>query len=96
MKDLKGFLEAIYNDKKLAEKVNEAKDVKEMVKIANEAGYAVTEDEMNDFLMEAVAGGKATLRSIIKDAGSWFEKTGKKAGKWFKKAGNDINDFFTK
>ena len=57
MKDLKAFLEVMGKDKALSEKVRGAKDVKEMVKIANEAGYAVTEDEMNDLLLEAVAGG---------------------------------------
>ena len=57
MKDLKAFLEVMGKDKALSEKVRSASDVKEMVKIANEAGYAVTEDDMNDLLMEAVAGG---------------------------------------
>lgn len=57
MKDLKAFLEVMGKDKELSEKVRGAKDVKEMVKIAKEEGYAVTEDEMNDLLMEAVAGG---------------------------------------
>ena len=57
MKDLKAFLEVMGKDKALSEKVRSASDVKEMVKIANEAGYAVTEDDMNDLLMDAVAGG---------------------------------------
>lgn len=61
MKDLKAFLEAMATDKELEEKVRGAKDVKEIVEVAKEAGYAVTEEEINDFMMEAVAGGKVTL-----------------------------------
>lgn len=57
MKDLKAFLEVMGKDKEFSEKVRGAKDVKEMVEIAKEEGYSVTEDEMNDFLMEAVSGG---------------------------------------
>lgn len=65
MKDLRAFLEVMGKDKELSEKVRGAKDVKEMVKIAKEEGYSVTEDEMNDILMEAVAGGKFNLDSFI-------------------------------
>lgn len=57
MKDLKAFLEDVKTNKELSAKVSEAKDAKEMVAIANAAGYTVTEDEMTDFLMESVSGG---------------------------------------
>ena len=57
MKGLKEFLEVMGKDKELSAKVKGAGDVKEMVKIAKEEGYAVTEEEMNEFLLEAVSGG---------------------------------------
>ena len=77
MKDLKAFLEVMGKDNELSEKVRGAKDVKEMVKIANEAGYAVTEDEMNDFLMQAVAGGswESWGLGILKDTFNTFGNT---------------------
>lgn len=77
MKDLKAFLEVMGKDNELSEKVRCAKDVKEMVKIANEAGYSVTEDEMNDFLMQAVAGGswEGLALGVLKDGFNTFGST---------------------
>lgn len=56
-KGLKEFLEVMGKDKELSAKVKGAGDVKEMVKIVKEVGYEVTEEEMNEFLLEAVSGG---------------------------------------
>lgn len=91
MKDLRAFLEAMAKDKVLAEKVGDADGAKEIVEIAKEAGYAVTEEEIIDILMEAVSGGKSKY-----DAAFWTDigltvinTTGDFLGKFGEASGNE-------
>lgn len=81
MKGLKAFLEVMGKDKELSEKVRNAKDIKEMVKIAKRADYEVTEEEMNDFLLSAVAGGvnfdmDTFLAGTLQSAGQGLQVAG--------------------
>ena len=58
MKGLKEFLELLAEDKALQEEVKKVKnDTAEIVKIAKKHGYTFTEQEYDDFKMEAVSGG---------------------------------------
>ena len=91
MKDLRAFLEAMATDKVLAEKVGDANGAKEIVEVAKEAGYAVTEEEITDILMEAVSGGKGKY-----DAAFWtnlglsiVNTTGDILGKFGEASGNE-------
>lgn len=87
MKDLKAFLEAMATDKELAEKVGDADGAKEIVEIAKEAGYAVTEEEITDILMEAVSGGKIDAAfwtdlgvTVVETTGAVLSKVGEASG----------------
>lgn len=56
-KGLKEFLESLKSNKELAEKLSKLDDAKEIVALAKENGYEVTEEEVMDMKMEAVSGG---------------------------------------
>lgn len=53
MQDLKGFINKLSSDEKLAQKVKAAKDIKEVVAIAKKEGYFFSEDDL-----AKVAGGE--------------------------------------
>ena len=77
MKGLKEFLEALENDQSLMKEVEKAQnDSAKIVGIAKTHGYEFTEDEFNDFLMEAVSGGgKVGVLGIVldKSINNWVE-----------------------
>ena len=78
MKGLKEFLEALEKDNILMEKVEKAQnDSAKIVEIAKNYGYEFTEDEFNDFLMEAVSGGRIDFKGIFtamkKGLDNWAE-----------------------
>lgn len=56
IKSLEDFVRLANSDKVLQEKIKNAKNVEELVKIAKEAGYAASKEERKK-LMNAVAGG---------------------------------------
>lgn len=98
MKDLKAFLEEVAKNEALAERMNGTKDVSEMVQIATDEGFEVTEEEMTEFLMEAVSGGKGfdwrqagldLARDTLNSAGDAlnFMSQGASAGDAFTAAG---------
>jgi len=69
MKGLKEFLLLLKEDKKLFSEVEKVQDdTAKVVEIAKSHGYTFTEDEYNDFKMEAVSGGF--------DAGQFFGSLG--------------------
>ena len=74
MKGLKEFLELLKEDKSLLEEVKKVQDDSaKIVEIAKKHGYEFTEEELNDAIMEAVAGGGNAFLSglwgMAKDAG---------------------------
>ena len=56
IKSLEDFIRLANSDKDLQEKIKNAKNVDELIKIAKEAGYAASKEERKK-LMNAVAGG---------------------------------------
>ncbi len=56
-KGLQEWMKELEGNKELAKKVQEMKDPKDIVKIAHENGYEITEDEIMDAVLESVSGG---------------------------------------
>lgn len=92
MADLREFFEAVENNEKLAEKLNEAKSPSEMAKIAQSEGYAVTEEEMKEFFMKAVSGGLSwkDLKKTMNDA---WDSVGNKTEKLLNNGKKKVNEY---
>ncbi len=65
-KGLQEWMKELEENKGLAKQVQEMKDPKEIVKIAHENGYEITEDELMDAVLESVSGGGGILTSTLK------------------------------
>lgn len=91
MKNFDEFLEAIATDTELSKKVGSAKDVKEMVILIQNEGYAVSEDDISDLIMESVSGGSflENLKGTLKEESKKMVGKALQAGS--KEAANFVN-----
>ena len=76
IKSLDDFIRLANSDKDLQDKIKNAKNVDELVKIAKEAGYAASTEERKK-LMNAVAGGAGEPQTAASGSTSGAQGAGK-------------------